>query len=118
MAAASAAHDSFQKNEPLLMTLSESIDTDTMTAARIVNQTGERELADLIRGVLSELSTEFAALLTAKYLDDRSLEEMSQQFGSSVDAIKSKLARARREFRLKFADPFELQAQQSLPQRG
>ncbi|MBI5759843.1 MAG: sigma-70 family RNA polymerase sigma factor [Planctomycetales bacterium] len=76
------------------------------------------ELADLVRGVLSELSGEYAALLTAKYLDDRSLEEMAQQFGGSVDAIKSKLARARREFRLKFAEPSDLQMKRSLPQRG
>lgn len=58
-----------------------------------------RELADLVRGVLAELSAEYAALLTAKYLDEHSLEQMSVRFGGSVEAIKSKLARARREFR-------------------
>jgi RNA polymerase sigma-70 factor (ECF subfamily) len=82
------------------------------------NSCDQRELADLVRGVLSELPADHAALLTAKYLDERSLEEMSQVFGGSVDAIKSKLARARREFRLKFADPSELQKKQFLPQRG
>ena len=62
----------------------------------------KRELADLVRGVLAELSAEYAMLLTAKYLDDRSLDDLSHQLGSSVEAAKSKLARARREFRAKF----------------
>ncbi|MFM9964003.1 MAG: RNA polymerase sigma factor [Planctomycetaceae bacterium] len=61
----------------------------------------QRELADLVRGVLSDLSADYSALLTAKYLDDQSLEQMARQFGGSVEAIKSKLARARREFREK-----------------
>jgi RNA polymerase sigma-70 factor (ECF subfamily) len=58
-----------------------------------------QELADAVRGVLADLPPDYAALLTAKYLDDRSLEELSSESGGSVDAIKSKLARARREFR-------------------
>ncbi len=61
-----------------------------------------QELADLVRGVLAELPADYAALLTAKYLDQRSLEEMSQELGGSVEGIKSKLARARREFRATF----------------
>jgi RNA polymerase sigma-70 factor (ECF subfamily) len=60
------------------------------------------ELIDLVRRVLSELSADYAALLTAKYLDERSLDDLARQFGSSAEAIKSKLARARREFRTKF----------------
>jgi predicted DNA-binding protein YlxM (UPF0122 family) len=54
---------------------------------------------------LSQLSADYATLLTSKYMDDLSLEELAQQFGgptASVEAIKSKLARARREFRAKF----------------
>jgi RNA polymerase sigma-70 factor (ECF subfamily) len=60
------------------------------------------ELADLVRGVLAELSADYSALLTAKYLDEQSLEQLAVRFGGSVEAIKSKLARARREFREKF----------------
>jgi RNA polymerase sigma-70 factor, ECF subfamily len=62
----------------------------------------KRELAELVRGVLSELSAEHAALLTTKYLDEQTLDDLARRFGSSVEAIKSKLARARREFRDKF----------------
>ena len=61
-----------------------------------------RELADLVRGVLADLPVEYAALLAAKYFDDRSLEQMAENSGSSVEATKSKLARARREFRARF----------------
>ena len=60
-----------------------------------------RELAETVRGVLADLPAEYSSLLTAKYLDDRTLEDLSSQLGGSVDAIKSKLARARREFRVR-----------------
>jgi RNA polymerase sigma-70 factor (ECF subfamily) len=61
-----------------------------------------RELSDLIRGVLAELPADYATLLTAKYLDGLSLEEMYRKLGGSLEAVKSKLARARREFRATF----------------
>ena len=61
------------------------------------------DLADLIRSVLAQLPVDYAALLTAKYLDDRPLSDLAVEWGGTVDAIKSKLARARREFRAKFA---------------
>ena len=60
------------------------------------------ELAELVRSALADLPADYAALLTAKYLDDRSLAELSAQTGSSIEAVKSKLARARREFRARF----------------
>jgi RNA polymerase sigma-70 factor (ECF subfamily) len=61
-----------------------------------------RELGDLVRATLGTMSRDYAVLLTAKYLDEQSLEEISKREGGSVDAMKSKLARARREFRMKF----------------
>jgi RNA polymerase sigma-70 factor (ECF subfamily) len=62
----------------------------------------QRETADLIRGVLAELSSDYAALLTAKYLDERSTPELLDLFGGTAESLKSKLARARKEFRTKF----------------
>ncbi len=62
----------------------------------------QRELANLVRRVLAELATDYAMLLTSKYLDDRSLEDIAADIGSSVEATKSRLARARREFRAAF----------------
>lgn len=59
------------------------------------------ELADAVRGVLADLPADYSALLTAKYLDERTLDELSRESGGTVDAVKSKLARARREFRIR-----------------
>ncbi len=61
-----------------------------------------RELAELVRAVLAEMDVDYASLLAAKYLDDLTLEQISVETGLSPDAVKSKLARARREFRQKF----------------
>jgi RNA polymerase sigma-70 factor, ECF subfamily len=61
-----------------------------------------QELAELVRSVLAELPADYAALLTARYLDEQDLAELSAQCGGSIDAVKSRLARARREFRAKF----------------
>jgi RNA polymerase sigma-70 factor (ECF subfamily) len=58
-----------------------------------------RELADTVRGILADLPADYSALLTAKYLDERTLEDLSRELGGTVDAVKSRLARARREFR-------------------
>lgn len=62
------------------------------------------DLADVVRSVLAQIPADYAALLTAKYIDDQSLDALAHQVGGgiSVEAIKSKLARARREFRSKF----------------
>jgi RNA polymerase sigma-70 factor, ECF subfamily len=60
------------------------------------------DTAEMVRSILAELSFDHAALLTDKYLNNCTLIEIAAQFGCSVDATKSKLARARREFRTKF----------------
>lgn len=60
------------------------------------------ETSDLVRGVLAELPPEQAALLVAKYVDQSSLEELARRYDRSVEAMKSKLARARRDFRAQF----------------
>jgi RNA polymerase sigma-70 factor, ECF subfamily len=74
-----------------------------LDAAEPVGQPLEREeLAELVRATLADLPADYAALLTEKYLDDRELAELSVRTGTSVEAVKSKLARARREFRAKF----------------
>ncbi len=60
------------------------------------------DIGIFVRSVLAELSSDYASLLTAKYLNGQSLDEIATQIGGSVEAIKSKLARARHEFRSKF----------------
>lgn len=61
-----------------------------------------RELVDLVRFVLAELPPDYAVLLAAKYQDERSLEDLAKQQGGTTESVKSKLARARREFKSKF----------------
>jgi RNA polymerase sigma-70 factor (ECF subfamily) len=60
------------------------------------------ESAEVVRMLLAGMSADYAALLTAKYLDDRTLSQLVEQFGGTVESVKSKLARARREFREAF----------------
>ena len=61
-----------------------------------------RELADMVRATLASLPADYATVLTAKYLDDRNLEQITNEVGGTIEATKSRLARARREFRTKF----------------
>ena len=61
-----------------------------------------RELVDLVRYVLAQVPADYATLLSAKYLDEQSLEDLAEQTGTSTEAVKSKLARARRAFCAKF----------------
>ncbi len=67
----------------------------------------QSELAEMVRRVLAELPPDYAALLTAKYLEERSLDDLSREGGQTVEALKSKLARARREFRRLASRTFE-----------
>ena len=63
----------------------------------------QRETADLVRTILSELPSDYAVLLVGKYLDERSVEDLCREFGGTSEAIRSRLARARTEFREKFS---------------
>ncbi|MBS0206987.1 MAG: sigma-70 family RNA polymerase sigma factor [Planctomycetes bacterium] len=67
-----------------------------------LEQLQRREVAERVRTVLSELTDDYAALLMAKYFDDLSLEEMTRNVGGTLEGVRSKLARARREFRERF----------------
>ncbi len=61
------------------------------------------ELALLVRTTLLELPDDYAALLTAKYLDGDSIEQITGRERSTETAVRSKLARAREAFRQAFA---------------
>jgi RNA polymerase sigma-70 factor, ECF subfamily len=58
-----------------------------------------KELAVLVRATLAELPADYQALLTARYLDGISAEQIAGQTNSTGDAVRSKLVRARRSFR-------------------
>ncbi|HUQ72511.1 MAG TPA: sigma-70 family RNA polymerase sigma factor [Planctomycetaceae bacterium] len=62
----------------------------------------QRELADIVRHVLTELPADYAVLLVGKYSDGRSVEELVTEHGGTTESVRSKLARARREFQSVF----------------
>lgn len=57
------------------------------------------EMAILVRHTLAELPAEYQTLLTSKYIDGVAVEQIAEQVGSSSEAVRSKLARARKAFR-------------------
>jgi len=61
-----------------------------------------RELLTLVRAALAALPSEEQALLSAKYLEEYSTEQLAADAGVSVQAVYSRLARARRAFRAAF----------------
>ena len=62
----------------------------------------QAELVEAVRRLLADMNSEQVALLTAKYLDGQSIAEMTELFGGGHEAIRSRLARARTEFRTRY----------------
>ncbi|MBN1766559.1 MAG: sigma-70 family RNA polymerase sigma factor [Sedimentisphaerales bacterium] len=75
------------------------IDARADTPADILES---RELATLIRFTLHELPADYQAVLIAKYLDNEPAPKIAADSGISTEAIRSKLARARKAFRKAF----------------
>ena len=63
------------------------------------DQLERQELAKIVRATLARLPADYVALLTAKYIDELSLAEIQLQTGNTSDAVRSKMVRARSEFR-------------------
>lgn len=59
----------------------------------------QAESVTRIRLVLARLPADYAALLVAKYSEELSLAEMVELFGGTLEAVRSRLARARQEFK-------------------
>jgi RNA polymerase sigma-70 factor (ECF subfamily) len=57
------------------------------------------ERAEHVRRVLAEMPAEYAWLLVQKYVDDRPIAALTGDLAAGAEAVKSKLARARRLFR-------------------
>lgn len=60
------------------------------------------ETAAIVRRVLAELPADSAALLTGKYCEGFTIVELREQLGGTTEGTRSKLARARREFRMRY----------------
>jgi RNA polymerase sigma-70 factor (ECF subfamily) len=61
-----------------------------------------KELAALVRAALLRVPVEYQTLLTSRYLDGASAVEMAAGLGSTPEAVRAKLMRARRAFRAAF----------------
>lgn len=62
----------------------------------------QRESIAFVRVALAELPPDYALVLTAKYTERLSSAEIAEGLGESVEAVRSRLARARREFRRRY----------------
>jgi RNA polymerase sigma-70 factor, ECF subfamily len=60
------------------------------------------ELKTLVKSVMLEIPSDYESLLTAKYIDGNSVEQIAVAENRTVSAVRSKLARARRAFRETF----------------
>ncbi|MDA0586512.1 MAG: sigma-70 family RNA polymerase sigma factor [Planctomycetota bacterium] len=60
------------------------------------------ETVNIVRRVLAELPPDSAALLAGKYCDGCSIAELVEQFGGTTEGVRSKLARARRDFQHRY----------------
>jgi len=61
-----------------------------------------KELGSLVRATLLELPEHYQTLLTSRYLDGTRIDEIARETGSTHDAVRARLMRARRAFRAAF----------------
>ena len=61
-----------------------------------------KELGALVRHCLSQLPPEYELVLLAMYVDDLPVKEISTQLLCSTVAVRSRIARARKAFRIEF----------------
>ena len=60
------------------------------------------ELADAVRETLRQLPEDYEHVLVAKYASGESARQIAADMGVSTDSVRSKLKRARQQFRRKF----------------
>ena len=67
-----------------------------------LRQFEKKELTDLVASVLSRIPEPFARALASFFIDGKSQEEMAREEGVSVGAIKTRVHRAKKEFKKVF----------------
>ena len=60
------------------------------------------ETNDAVRSVLAEMSADHVSVLLAKYVDGQSVATIVDELGGTTEAVRSRLARARRDFKSRF----------------
>ena len=61
-----------------------------------------KELASMVRAALLKLPADYQTLLTSRYVDGVSAEQIAREAGSTGQAVRAKLTRARGAFRKAF----------------
>ena len=64
----------------------------------------QSETIRLVRYVLAQMPSDYVVLLVGKYMDDQSVLQIVNAVGGTKESVRSRLARARREFRERFDD--------------
>ena len=62
----------------------------------------QQETIEIVRLLLAELPAHYATVLTAKYAAGHSVDQIAQQLGESAETVRSRLARARTDFRQRY----------------
>lgn len=83
-------------NSDGLDTLPESISADPAVALSQI------ETVQAVRLMLAEMDSDHVCLLTAKYIDGLSVAEIVENMGGTHESVRSRLARARRNFRERY----------------
>ncbi|NQT36788.1 MAG: sigma-70 family RNA polymerase sigma factor [Planctomycetes bacterium] len=73
------------------------------------------ELRTQVRDALGQLPADYEILLTAKYFDGTTVQQIATHQACSTEAVRSKLARARRAFRRVFAKSATFSADDRAP---
>ncbi|MCA9071105.1 MAG: sigma-70 family RNA polymerase sigma factor [Planctomycetaceae bacterium] len=75
----------------------------------------QAEKVQLVRTLLAEMNADAVTLLSAKYLDGLSITEIVELMGGTQESVRSRLARARRDFRARFERVCQESDQPALP---
>lgn len=60
------------------------------------------ETNECVRNLLAEMPADHVALLTAKYLDESTVAQIVESLGGTIESVRSRLARARRDLRERY----------------
>ena len=83
-----------------------SVDADSMAEPTAfgdpVEQLFRGETVDAVRSVLADMTGDHVAVLMAKYVDRQSVATIVEQLGGTIESIRSRLSRARSDFKERF----------------
>lgn len=66
----------------------------------------QQETAEAVRVLLSEMNSDYVTVLSAKYIEGLSVEKIVELLGGTSESVRSRLARARRDFRERYEVKF------------